>query len=267
MRRLLAALLLLAPLGARAENPVVRFTTSLGELEVELCAEESAVCDRAAPGTVANFLRYVDDGDYDHSVVHRSIAEFVIQGGSFRVSPGPLVTAVPTDPAVPNEFTGFPNRRGTLSVPLQGGGTNDPCDTVEDSGTSGWFVNVVDNSSSLDCGLFTVFGVVLGNGMQVVDAINQLTTLQFFFPPSSTYQFLLPLFEPDGLVTAFTNVPFPQAFVDRFQDPEIEEDPTPTEIADAFIRVDIERVPEPGAAAAGGAVAAALAALAGRRRS
>ena len=43
------------------------------------------------------------------------------------------------------------------------------------SGTSQWFVNVVDNSTNLDAAQHTVFGVVIGSGMQVVDAINSLS--------------------------------------------------------------------------------------------
>lgn len=43
------------------------------------------------------------------------------------------------------------------------------------SGTSQWFVNVVDNSTNLDAAQHTVFGEVIGSGMQMVDAINSLS--------------------------------------------------------------------------------------------
>jgi len=244
----LAAPLLLAAPPAGAANPFVRFTTNLGAFDVELCLEVSAVCDRAAPNSVANFLFYVDDGDYASSVVHRSVPDFVIQGGSYRLGAGPLVTAIPTDPPVANEFDGFTNRRGTMSVPLQGDGQTE-CDTVEDSGTSGWFVNVGQNTG-LDCGLFTVFGVVLGNGMQVVDAINDLVFWNLFHVD------LFPLFDPDPLIQAFNNTPLLDSFTEQ---------PVPQDVADALVKVDIARVPEPGGPATGLTAAAALAGLARRR--
>ena len=42
-----------------------------------------------------------------------------------------------------------------------------------DSATSQWFINLVDNSASLDVdnGGYTVFGDVLNSGMSVIDAI------------------------------------------------------------------------------------------------
>jgi cyclophilin family peptidyl-prolyl cis-trans isomerase len=246
---ILAALLLLASPPARAENPFVRFTTSVGAFDVELCLEVSATCERAAPATVGNFLTYVDRGDYASSVVHRSVPDFVIQGGSYRLGAGPLVTGIPTDPPVVNEFDGFTNRRGTISVPLLGDGQT-ACDTVEDSGTSGWFVNVGQNTG-LDCGLFTVFGVVLGNGMQVVDEINDLVFWDLRVVD------LLPLFDPDAIIQAFNTTPLLDSFTEQ---------PIPQDVADAMVKVDITRVPEPGAAAGGIAAALALAAHARRAR-
>jgi peptidyl-prolyl cis-trans isomerase B (cyclophilin B) len=37
--------------------------------------------DKDAPQTVANFLRYVDDGFFDGTIFHRIVPGFVIQGG------------------------------------------------------------------------------------------------------------------------------------------------------------------------------------------
>jgi hypothetical protein len=55
--------------------------TPLGDIEIELF-------DEVTPGTVENFLNYVNDGDYEDSFVHRSVPEFVIQGGGFAFRAG-----------------------------------------------------------------------------------------------------------------------------------------------------------------------------------
>jgi cyclophilin family peptidyl-prolyl cis-trans isomerase len=142
---------------ALATNVVLE--TVLGDIEIELFDDET-------PQTVANFLNYVRDDDFDDTFFHRSIDNFVIQGGGFKFIDGEAV-AVPTDPPVPNE-PGISNVRGTIAMAKLSG---DP-----DSATSGWFINLVDNSANLDAqnGGFTVFGQVVGNGMEVVDAIAAL---------------------------------------------------------------------------------------------
>ncbi|NLJ93760.1 MAG: peptidyl-prolyl cis-trans isomerase, partial [Aeromonadales bacterium] len=52
----------------------VELVTNLGSLEIELN-------EAAAPASVANFLRYVEDGSYDGSIFHRLIPGFMVQGG------------------------------------------------------------------------------------------------------------------------------------------------------------------------------------------
>lgn len=158
---LIAAIKSLALLcSSLAGATVVQFQTTLGPFEVNLY-------DEGTPATVANFLAYVDSGAYTNTVIHRSVADFVIQGGGF-VSPGELpLDSVETSAAVANEPV-FSNVRGTIAMAKLGG---DP-----DSATSQWYFNLVDNSESLDPqnGGFTVFGEVIGAGMDVVDAIAAL---------------------------------------------------------------------------------------------
>lgn len=137
--------------------------TPLGDIEIELF-------DEVAPGTVENFLNYVNGGDYNDSFVHRSVPGFVIQGGGFIFDAGQAFP-IPTDPPIENEFR-LSNIRGTIAMAKLGG---DP-----DSATSQWFINLADNSASLDGddgqggGFFTVFGQVIGDSMEVADAIAVL---------------------------------------------------------------------------------------------
>jgi len=142
---------------------VVEFDTVMGTVLLELY-------DEAAPTTVANFLNYLGRGDYSMSVIHRSVADFVVQGGGYWY---PGWDAMPEDPPIPNE-PGISNTRGTIAMARMPG---DP-----DSATSQWFINVADNVF-LDTqdGGFTVFGHVI-EGMDVVDAINALPTYDFGSP-------------------------------------------------------------------------------------
>lgn len=154
--------LLIFPLESAKANTIVRVTTPVGDFSIELF-------DDIAPGTVNNFLNYVNAGRYDGTVIHRSEPGFVIQGGwlTFDESANQFF-AIATDPAIDNEFN-FSNLRGTVAMAKL---PQDP-----DSATSQWFVNLADNSF-LDNqnGGFTVFGRVLDDGMEVVDAIAELPT-------------------------------------------------------------------------------------------
>ena len=55
-------------------DTIVQFDTSLGSFQVELF-------NSVAPDTVANFLNYVESGAYDETIIHRSVPNFIIQGG------------------------------------------------------------------------------------------------------------------------------------------------------------------------------------------
>ena len=128
--------------------------------------------DNATPETVANFLDYVNNGAFTTAIYHRSIPNFVVQGGGFTYNGALPLVAVPSNPSPTNEPE-FSNVRGTISMAKQ---ANQP-----NSATSHWFFNLVDNSAVLDPqnGGFTVFGEVVGNGMDVVDEIAALPIYDF----------------------------------------------------------------------------------------
>jgi peptidyl-prolyl cis-trans isomerase A (cyclophilin A) len=143
-----------------ANATIVQFQTVLGSFEVNLY-------DQDTPATVANFLDYVNARAYDNVVIHRSVPNFIIQGGGF-MSAGTLpLVSIPANPPVTNEPE-FSSLRGTIAMAKLGGDPN--------SGTKEWFFNLADNSANLDVqnGGFTVFGEVTGMGMNVIDAIEAL---------------------------------------------------------------------------------------------
>ncbi len=143
--------------------------TTLGGIDIELY-------DNQAPITVANFLAYAGRGDYTRNgFIHRSVPGFIVQGGGYIYGNSPFgifVTRIPIlDPPIQNEFSASrSNIRGTIAMAKLPGDPN--------SATSEWFFNLADNSANLDNqnGGFTVFGRVLNNGMDVVDAIANLPT-------------------------------------------------------------------------------------------
>ncbi|MEM7760179.1 MAG: peptidylprolyl isomerase [Cyanobacteria bacterium P01_A01_bin.40] len=131
-----------------------------------------------APESVTNFLNYVDDGDYDGSIIHRSVSGFIVQGGGFVVNqsnPANAPTEIPADDPVVNEFSAErSNTRGTIAFAKLG---NDP-----NSATNQWFFNLANNSQNLDNqnGGFTVFGEVLtAEDLAPVDAIANLPNFNF----------------------------------------------------------------------------------------
>lgn len=152
--KLLVALQIAVP--AMSLATTVTIQTSLGGIDVELF-------DTSTPLTVANFLNYVNSGAYGSSIIHRSVPGFIIQGGGFKTT----TAAIPANAPVANEFKAS-NLRGTIAMAKLGGDPN--------SATNQWFINLADNSANLDAqnGGFTVFGQVIGKGMQVADAIAAL---------------------------------------------------------------------------------------------
>lgn len=146
----------------QAAATIVLVETNMGDFEINLF-------DQTTPETVANFLTYVRDGSYNNSIVHRSLKNFVIQGGGVRYSGNNAApfADVPARGPVDNEPK-LSNVRGTVAMAKINNSPN--------SATTHWYVNVKDNSANLDRdnGGYTVFGVVTGTGMSIVDSINNL---------------------------------------------------------------------------------------------
>ncbi len=129
--------------------------------------------DDEAPLTVQNFLRYVQSPDaakdYIDTFFHRSVSNFVVQGGGFdNASPAEHIEIFQN---VHNEFSADrSNLRGTVAMAKTALGPN--------TATSEWFVNLANNSQNLDNqnGGFTVFGKITDATMPVFDKIAALRT-------------------------------------------------------------------------------------------
>lgn len=162
LKKLFTALLFSAVLLQTAHaqtNPTVVMTTSAGVIELELMPEQ-------APLTVANFLRYVENGFFEGTIFHRVIDNFMIQGGGFTQDMGRKDTL----PPVRNESAnGLPNLRGTIAMAR----TNDP-----HSATSQFFINLKHNDFLNAKGPkpgYAVFGRVT-EGMDVITQIGHTQT-------------------------------------------------------------------------------------------
>jgi peptidyl-prolyl cis-trans isomerase A (cyclophilin A) len=147
----------------------VRVETELGAIVLELDPVR-------APGTTANFLKYVDAGHYDGGTFHRTVKMDnqpestvkiqVIQAG---VNPELAKSGFPSIPLERTSVTGLKHVDGAVSM-ARG---------APDSATSGWFI-CIEDQPSLDFGGarnpdgqgFAAFGRVV-SGMDIVRRIQQ----------------------------------------------------------------------------------------------
>jgi peptidyl-prolyl cis-trans isomerase A (cyclophilin A) len=146
-----------SPARVSQAHPWVALDTTMGRIVVELRPDK-------APRTVDNFIKYVRAGHYDHTIFHRVVRGFVIQGGGYEED----LSEHPTRSAIRNESVGgLSNVRGTVAMARSG---------APDSARAQFFINLQDNSR-LDGRPgrpgYTVFGEVV-EGMEVVDRIAAL---------------------------------------------------------------------------------------------
>jgi len=140
---------------------IVEFQTSQGNIQVNLF-------DESTPKTVQNFLSYVNDGAYTNNIIHRSMPQFIVQGGGYTFN-GSQFETIESKAAVINEPI-FSNVKGTIAMAKIGGKPN--------SATNGWFFNVNNNSANLDVQNqgFTVFGQVIDSDIATMEKIANIKT-------------------------------------------------------------------------------------------
>ena len=143
------------------------------------------------PLTVDNFLAYVNAGFYDGTVIHRVSPGFVVQGGGY-VNPvdSNTPTAKPTNAPIALEVNkGLSNTQWTIAMARTANAA---------SATSQFFINLADNSASLDPSPLNGAGyAVFGTVSSGTDTVTRITTA-----PCAT----IPLFLPSGDCTPTPNV-------------------------------------------------------------
>ena len=135
-----------------------------------------------APLHVDSFVSHMEYDQYNHTLFHRVIDDFVIQGGDIQMQHGsggyagdwygycngePATTCDTADMTIPSEAdNGLTHGPGTLAMAR----TSDP-----DSAGSQFYIVPSDSMPSHLDGSYTVFGQVT-SGMEHVDAISEVDT-------------------------------------------------------------------------------------------
>ena len=170
---LAAAVVLLAQPAARAagaapgatttQSNLVKITTSMGDIVIELLPDR-------APLTVTNFLRYVKEGYYTNTLIHRVVSNFVIQGGGHDATSYELKPV--HDPIFNESGNGLQNKRSMVGLARS---------DAPHSGNAQLYINLVDNPDLDPIPTrwgYAVFGRVV-QGMDVVDRIGVTPTGAF----------------------------------------------------------------------------------------
>lgn len=138
--------------------PKVKIETSMGTIIVEL--------DRVkAPITVDNFLTYVVTGEYNNTIFHRIVPEFIVQGGGYSKD---FELKKVNNEIVNESGNGLKNELGSIAMAKE---------HRPHTANRQFFFNVADNTS-LDPGRrwgYAVFGAIV-EGQEVVDKMAAVAT-------------------------------------------------------------------------------------------
>lgn len=138
--------------------PQVKMETTMGTIIVEL--------DRIkAPIAVNNFLYYVITNEYNNTIFHRVMEEFVVQGGGYDID---FIPRKEKGTIFNESGNGLKNTVGSIAMARQ----HDP-----HSSSRQFFFNMADNTE-LDPGRswgYTVFGSIT-YGEDIVEAMSKVPT-------------------------------------------------------------------------------------------
>jgi peptidyl-prolyl cis-trans isomerase A (cyclophilin A) len=138
----------------------VRVTTDMGAFVIELQPDR-------APLTVANFLKYVNEGFYAGTLFHRVVGGFVVQGGGHSATDFKLKNT--HEPVFNEAGNGLQNKRGWVGMARSGS---------PHSGNAQFYINIADNPELDPLPTrwgYAVFGRVT-DGMDVLDKIAVVAT-------------------------------------------------------------------------------------------
>lgn len=148
---------------------IAEIQTSVGTVTIQLNLDK-------APISSKNFLDYATSGFYKNTFIHRSVKDFVIQGGGMDAKT--MQFKEPKAPIVSEANNGLSNLKGTVAMAR----TSDP-----NSATSQFYFNLKDNSvldkdapvddKGTKSAGYAVFGNVIA-GLDIVEKIGGYTTIQ-----------------------------------------------------------------------------------------
>lgn len=155
VRGLCFAVTLLSLAGTARAGTLVSFNTNFGTIKVDLF-------DDVVGPTVQNFITAMNGGYYTDTIIHRSVNNFVIQGGGFDTD----FESVGYTPATPLELQyQILNRRGTIAMARS---------AASNSASSQFYFNTADNSTTLAPNAtsagYAAFGWIV-SGLDVMDAM------------------------------------------------------------------------------------------------
>jgi peptidyl-prolyl cis-trans isomerase B (cyclophilin B) len=143
------------------DTKLIKLHTTKGDIVIKLFIDK-------APETVKNFLHYTKNGNYNGTIFHRVIPNFMIQGGGLMPGMKEINTISPVVNESNNDIS---NKKGTVAMAR----TSDP-----HSATSQFFINLKDNdfldkANAPDNFGYCVFGEVV-EGIEIVENIGTVNT-------------------------------------------------------------------------------------------
>jgi peptidyl-prolyl cis-trans isomerase B (cyclophilin B) len=143
------------------DTKLIKLHTTKGYIVIKLFIDK-------APETVKNFLHYTKNGNYNGTIFHRVIPNFMIQGGGLMPGMKEINTISPVVNESNNDIS---NKKGTVAMAR----TSDP-----HSATSQFFINLKDNdfldkANAPDNFGYCVFGEVV-EGIEIVESIGTVNT-------------------------------------------------------------------------------------------